>query len=268
MKNKSSVSSLQWIDHHVPPYPQHFSPSKYSDTSYESSDDEPLQYDSRHSYPLQEPVLLFLKKLHVHKIGSDPKKFHHETDTDNGISISVIENNPNPYVVVAQPDHTEVYRHASHWQSGRNISDYNTDNDYDSQFPTNLPYYDAVVTSSNNAFPKHSQPSQPSLDEISELASMQINNQGRDHENDPQSQCFEGFFCSLFPKVPPCLKFYLNGTRGRILTPIVIVVQPLPWSFRKLLRWKSNNTTPKVVMWALMRSHFQSSDRRRFLILS
>ncbi|KAM3173926.1 hypothetical protein ACTXT7_011581 [Hymenolepis weldensis] len=82
---------------------------------------------------------------------------------------------------------------------------------------------------------------------------MQINNQGRDHENDHQSQCSEGLFCSLFPKVPPCLKFYLNGTR----------VQPLPWSFRKLLRWKSNNTTPKVVMLALMRSHFQSSDRER-----
>lgn len=88
MKNKSSISSLQWTDRQVPPHPQHFSPSKYSDTSYESSDDESLQYDNEHSYPLQEPVLHFLKKLHVHKIGSiDPKDFHHDTETNNGISI-------------------------------------------------------------------------------------------------------------------------------------------------------------------------------------
>ncbi|VDO02773.1 unnamed protein product, partial [Rodentolepis nana] len=102
-------------------------------------------------------------------------------------------------------------------------------------YQSNLPCYDLVATRSNNAFPEHWQPTQSFLEEIPEVGPSQADNQRRIHDSDPLFQHAECFIKSLFPKVPPYLKFNLHGTK----------VRPLPSLFRRRLRFKTSNVIPK-----------------------
>ncbi|OON14448.1 Tubulin-tyrosine ligase family protein [Opisthorchis viverrini] len=54
---------------------------------------------------------------------------------------------------------------------------------------------------------------------------------------------------SLFPNVPPVLKFVEDGYK----------LESLPWDFRRLLRWRASVLTPVVVKQVLMRSGFRVS---------
>ncbi|KAG5446229.1 Tubulin polyglutamylase ttll4 [Clonorchis sinensis] len=54
---------------------------------------------------------------------------------------------------------------------------------------------------------------------------------------------------SLFPNVPPVLKFVEDGCK----------LESLPWDFRRLLRWRASVLTPVVVKQVLMRSGFRVS---------
>ncbi|KAF5399082.1 Tubulin tyrosine ligase [Paragonimus heterotremus] len=54
---------------------------------------------------------------------------------------------------------------------------------------------------------------------------------------------------SLFPNVPPVLRFVEDGQK----------LESLPWEFRRLLRWRASMLTPVVVKQALMRSGFRVS---------
>ncbi|THD28610.1 Tubulin polyglutamylase TTLL4 [Fasciola hepatica] len=54
---------------------------------------------------------------------------------------------------------------------------------------------------------------------------------------------------SLFPKVPPVLRFVDEGCK----------LESLPWEFRRLLRWRASMLTPAVVRQALLRSGFRVS---------
>ncbi|TGZ63110.1 hypothetical protein CRM22_007090 [Opisthorchis felineus] len=54
---------------------------------------------------------------------------------------------------------------------------------------------------------------------------------------------------SLFPNVPPVLRFVEDGCK----------LESLPWDFRRLLRWRASVLTPVVVKQVLMRSGFRVS---------
>nr|CDS16894.1 tubulin polyglutamylase ttll4 [Echinococcus granulosus] len=55
---------------------------------------------------------------------------------------------------------------------------------------------------------------------------------------------------SMFPKVPPCLRFSDVNDKSDLL----------PWEFRKLLHWRPSLVTPVVVKQALARAHFRASN--------
>uniref|UniRef100_A0A5K3EGN5 Tubulin polyglutamylase TTLL4 n=1 Tax=Mesocestoides corti TaxID=53468 RepID=A0A5K3EGN5_MESCO len=57
------------------------------------------------------------------------------------------------------------------------------------------------------------------------------------------------FIFSLFPNVPPCLRFPDENDK----------IDLLPWEFRKLLHWRPSLMTPAVVKQILIRAHFRSS---------
>ncbi|CAH8496689.1 unnamed protein product [Schistosoma turkestanicum] len=54
---------------------------------------------------------------------------------------------------------------------------------------------------------------------------------------------------SLFPNVPPVLRFVEEGQK----------LEPLPWEFRRLLKWRASTLTPVVVKQTLQRTGFKVS---------
>ncbi|CAH8526476.1 unnamed protein product [Schistosoma intercalatum] len=54
---------------------------------------------------------------------------------------------------------------------------------------------------------------------------------------------------SLFPNVPPVLRFVEEGQK----------LEPLPWEFRRLLKWRASSLTPIVVKQTLQRTGFKAS---------
>lgn len=69
------------------------------------------------------------------------------------------------------------------------------------------------------------------------------------HGGSGESTPHPALISSLFPNVPPVLRFVDEGYK----------LESLPWEFRRLLRWRASMLTPAVVRQALLRSGFRVS---------